>query len=44
MNSNDAITIVWHKGKIGIDIERTNRDFNHIKFAKKYDIKSIVYC
>ena len=32
----DAITIVWHKSKIGIDIERTDRDFNHIKFAKKY--------
>ena len=30
----DAITIVWHKGKIGIDIERTDRDFNHIKLAK----------
>ena len=32
----DAITIAWHKSKIGIDIERTDRDFNHIKFAKKY--------
>ena len=32
----DALTIVWHESKIGIDIERTNRDFNHIKFAKKY--------
>jgi len=32
----DAISIVWHNGKIGIDIERTDRDFNHIKFAKKY--------
>ena len=32
----DAITIVWHKGKIGIDIERTDRDFNHVKFAEKY--------
>ena len=32
----DAIIIVWHKGKIGIDIERTDRDFNHIKFAEKY--------
>ena len=40
----DAITIVWHKDKIGIDIERTYRDFNHIKFAKKYDIKSMVCC
>ena len=32
----DALTIVWHKSKIGIDIERTDRDFNHIKFAEKY--------
>ena len=32
----DALTIVWHKSKIGIDIERTNRDFNHIKLAEKY--------
>jgi len=32
----DAIVIVWHKNKIGIDIERTDRDFNHIKFAEKY--------
>ena len=32
----DALTIVWHKSKIGIDIERTDRDFNHLKFAEKY--------
>jgi len=32
----DAITIVWHKSRIGIDIERTNRDFNHVKIAEKY--------
>jgi len=32
----DAVIIVWHKSKIGIDIERTDRDFNHIKFAEKY--------
>ena len=31
----DAIIIVWHKNKIGIDIERTDRKFNHIKFAQK---------
>ena len=30
----DAITIVWHKNKIGIDIERTDRDFNHINLQK----------
>ena len=32
----DAVTIVWHKSKIGIDIERTDRDFNHVKLAEKY--------
>ena len=32
----DAITIVWHKGKIGIDIERKDRDFNYLKIAEKY--------
>ncbi len=32
----DAITIVWHKSKIGIDIERTDRDLNYVKFAEKY--------
>ena len=30
----DAITIVWHESKIGIDIERRDRDFNHKKFAE----------
>ena len=41
----DAVTIVWHKNKIGIDIERKDRDFNHVKFAEKYffhTIKSMV--
>ena len=28
--------MVWHKNKIGIDIERKDRDFNHVKFAEKY--------
>ncbi len=32
----DALVIVWHKSKIGIDIERTDRNFNHMKFAEKY--------
>ena len=32
----DALTIAWHNNKIGIDIERTDRDFNHVKFAEKY--------
>ena len=32
----DALILVWHKRKIGIDIERRDRDFNHIKLAEKY--------
>ena len=32
----DAIIIAWHQNKIGVDIERTDRDFNHEKFAEKY--------
>ncbi len=32
----DAITIVWHVSKIGIDIERKDRDFNHFKIAERY--------
>ncbi|WP_288262121.1 4'-phosphopantetheinyl transferase superfamily protein [uncultured Prochlorococcus sp.] len=32
----DAVTIVWHRNKIGIDIERKDRDFNYAKLAKKY--------
>ena len=36
---NDAIILVWHK-KIGIDIERLDRNFNYAKLAKKYFSKS----
>ncbi len=32
----DAFTIVWHRENIGIDIERSDRDFNYQKLAKKY--------
>ena len=32
----DAVAIVWHQGKIGIDIERLDRNFNYLKFAEKY--------
>ena len=32
----DAVTIAWHTNKIGIDIERTDRNFNHAKIAEKY--------
>ena len=32
----DAILIAWHEHKIGIDIERIDREFNHEKLAKKY--------
>ena len=37
---NDAIILVWHENKIGIDIERIDRDFNYVKLAKKYFFKS----
>ena len=37
---NDAIILVWHEKKIGIDIERIDRDFNYVKLAKKYFFKS----
>ena len=32
----DAFIISWHQEKIGIDIERSDRDFNYQKLAKKY--------
>ena len=33
---NDAIAIVWHWEKIGVDIERLDRNFDYKKLAKKY--------
>ena len=32
----DAFIIGWHRKNIGIDIERSDRDFNYQKLAKKY--------
>ncbi len=32
----DAFIIGWHLEKIGVDIERSDRDFNYKKLAKKY--------
>jgi len=32
----DAFIIGWHREKIGIDIERSDRDFNYQKLVKKY--------
>jgi len=37
---NDAIIIVWHTKKIGVDIERLDRKFNYKNVAKKYFSKS----
>ena len=37
---NDAIILVWHDKRIGIDIERLDRNFNYAKLAKKYFLKS----
>ena len=33
---NNAITLVWHEKKIGIDIETIDRKFNYEKLAEKY--------
>lgn len=32
----DAFIIGWHQKNIGIDIERSDRDFNYQRLAKKY--------
>ncbi len=32
----DAFIIGWHQENIGIDIERSDRDFNYQRLAKKY--------
>ena len=32
----DAFIIGWHRENIGIDIERSDRDFNYQKLARKY--------
>ena len=37
---NDAFILVWHEKKIGIDIERIDRQFNYKKLAKKYFFQS----
>tara|TARA_Y100001978_G_scaffold152585_1_gene137835 strand:- start:840 stop:1433 length:594 start_codon:yes stop_codon:yes gene_type:complete len=40
----DAFLIGWHREKIGVDIERSDRDFNYKKLAQKYfDEKNIRY-
>ena len=38
-HSHDAFVIAWHKEKIGIDIERSDRKFNYKAIAKKYLLK-----
>ena len=37
---SDAIILVWHENKIGIDIERIDREFNYEQLAKKYFFES----
>ena len=37
----DAIVVAWHKEKIGIDIERTDRHFDYEKIANKYFKKNL---
>jgi len=39
-HSRDAIILIWYHKKIGIDIERIDRNFNYDKLAKKYFLKS----
>ena len=39
----DAFVVVWHKEKIGIDIERIDRDFDHQLLAKKYFFQNNKY-
>ena len=36
---NDAMILVWYEKKIGIDIERIDRNFNYERLAKKYFFK-----
>ena len=38
----DAFIIGWHRENIGIDIERSDRDFNYQKLAKKYFHKGYI--
>ena len=38
---SDAMILVWHEKKIGIDIETIDRNFNYEKLGKKYFINSI---
>ena len=40
---SDAIILVWHAKKIGIDIERIDRKFNYEKLAKKYFLQSTIF-
>ena len=37
---SDAIILVWHEKKIGIDIEKIDRNFNYLELAKKYSFHS----
>ena len=37
---SDAIILVWHEKKIGIDIEKIDRNFDYEKLAKKYFLNS----
>ena len=35
-HTNNALVVVWHKEKVGIDIEKSDRKFNYQCLAKKY--------
>ena len=36
----DAMIVAWHEKRIGIDIERIDRNFNYKRLAKKYFTKT----
>ena len=40
-HTEDILIVIWHKEKVGIDIERSNRNFNYQSLAKKYFKKNL---
>ena len=38
---NDALVVVWYQDRIGIDIERSDRNFNHENLEKKYFLEDL---
>ncbi len=40
-HTEDILIVIWHEEKIGIDIEKSERKFNHQSLAKKYFRKNL---